>query len=113
MISIENSVMLCASAVGTILSIIQFLCLRVIILTLRDFGDGLTQLRGLELQFLHCLMLDITLQMILRRLVFLIGTSVQFLQKKMYRILMSLNLRSPQLLLLIQSQFHLMMFLAS
>ena len=79
MISIENSVMLCASAVGTILSIIRFLCLRVIILTLRDFGDGLTQLRGLELQFLHCLMLDITLQMILRRLVFLISTSVQFL----------------------------------
>ena len=74
MISIENSVILCINAVGMIPSSIQSLCLQVTILTLKDFGAGLTQSRGLEHQFLHCLMLDTTFRMMLRKLMLLIST---------------------------------------
>ena len=107
-ISIENSVILCVNAVGMIPSGIQSLCLLVTILTL---GAGLTQLRGLEHQFLHCLMLDMTFWMMLRKLMFVISTFVQFLQKKIYLTLMTLNQKSHQLLLLIYFQFHLTMLL--
>ena len=106
-------VMLCASAVGMILLNIQFLFLVTFILILREFGVGLTQLKGSDHQFLYCLMLSAMLLVTLTRQVFLINTFVLFLQKSTHLTFMNSSQRFHQPALLIQSQLQQMMFLVS